>query len=131
MEKLDVKLPKVGLDVDIKGPKIGGKTDMDIRGPKIGGEIDIKGPKIGNPGMDIKGPTIDINAPKIGLDFDINKSKVKAWIDISGLKIGGGIGIKVRSVNAEFNKNTLRGMLSADIADPINITLVYMVFILI
>jgi len=73
--------PKIGVGLDIHGPKIGGPSldihgpkirlpnvDIDIIAPKIGGGLDIHRPKIG-------GPSLDIHGPKIRLpndDIDIN-----------------------------------------------------------
>ena len=123
---LDIKGPNIDLEikkpgVDIKGPKL----DVDIKGPKMGLDIDIKGPKLG-PSIDINGPKIDggigLKGPKIGLDIDINAPKIGGGIDIKGPKIGvPSIDLKGPSVNAQINKNSLKGILNAGINDPIYI----------
>jgi hypothetical protein len=61
--------------------------------PKIGCEIDIKGPKIGGPGLDIYRPKfnvcLDIHGPKIrfpNVDSDINPPNIGDGLDILGVK---------------------------------------------
>ena len=114
---LNINGPKIGLDVGIKGPKIGGGIDLSGRpieinqpkivcgvgmnAPKIGGgiDLDIKGPKIGGPSLDVRGPKIgggiDIVGPKIGgPSIDINGPKIGGpSLDVKGPKIGGGLDI--------------------------------------
>ena len=81
------------LELNIQGPKIGGEVGLpgvDVHGP-IDVGIDINKPKIDVPGVgiDIQGPSIDVNVDTEKKKKKKKKKKSKAEVEIPNVDIEG------------------------------------------